>query len=72
MDNGDQLERWAAIAQTITIGAAVIAGVAWVLTLVFDHPAKWTQTVGGIAIGVTFVGGIVMGLLYVARRARQT
>ena len=63
----DPLERWAVVAWSATAVTAVIAAIVWISTLILFEPAEWSQLVLGILTAVMIVGGMVMGVLYLAR-----
>ncbi len=67
----DPLQRWAVVAQFVTVGAAVVAAVVWISTLILFDPAEWSQLLLGILTAIMIVGGMVMGVLYVARLVRR-
>lgn len=51
-------------AQTFTVSAAVLYGVLWIVTMVFELNSDSAEVLGSGLITATVVGAIVMGMLH--------
>lgn len=51
-------------AQTFTVSAAVLYGVLWIVTMVFELNSDAAEVLGSGLITATVVGAIVMGMLH--------
>lgn len=71
MTTNEPVDRWAIVAQDVTVGAALLTLVVWVSTLTLFGSAEWSQMLLVLLTGIMIVGGVAMGVLYVARIGRQ-
>jgi hypothetical protein len=53
-------------AQTFTVSAAVLYGVLWLVTMIYDLKSDGLDALGGGLITATVVGGIIMGMIHFA------
>lgn len=51
-------------ARTFTVSAAVLYGVLWIVTMVFELNSDAAEVLGSGLITATVVGAIVMGMLH--------
>jgi uncharacterized membrane-anchored protein len=58
----DNLIKARNVAQWITVVAAVLSGVVWIVTGFSDSNA--VATIASVLVAVTALGGVAMGLLY--------
>ncbi|MFN8016120.1 MAG: hypothetical protein U0R17_05900 [Acidimicrobiia bacterium] len=58
-------------AQYFTAGAAILAGICWVLSDVIAKDSTLFDKLANITIGATMVGGVVMGVLYLIHLTKK-
>lgn len=63
----DSLEAYRKYTQYFTMTAAVLAGITWSITLVVGSDKSVLNTLVAIFAGATTLGGIMMGIVYLAR-----
>jgi hypothetical protein len=51
--------------------AAVLAGLVWLITMLTSGNSSTLDTVSGVLVGATAVGGVVMGLLYIVHLSKK-
>ncbi len=61
------MEKYRNIALYFTMAAALLAGAVWAFTEIADNASSASDTIETVLIVAIVVGGIVMGLLYLAR-----
>ena len=67
------LEQLRTVAFTVTVGAATLYGLMWVLIAlmgVTDTPT-WVGNLETVLLGTTMIGGVCMGLLYAAYKVKK-
>ncbi|MBP9738608.1 hypothetical protein KBD20_02885 [Candidatus Saccharibacteria bacterium] len=66
-----ELEPIREFAQYFTMTAAVMCGVLWALVYVMDSESSSTEMLSSYLVLATMLGGIAMGLLYLAKLLQE-